>query len=151
MAINSRHLEGLTAADVFRVLSDGKSYGYWVVGTRKVRDVTGPWPEPGGQIHYTAGHLPLRKDDVTTSVAYEPDHRLQLEARAWPAGSLHIEIQVLSSPTGSTVVIEEHPKTGVLKTLHLPLVDLAIKLRNVETLRRLERRVREQAARPARA
>lgn len=151
MAINSRHMEGLSPDDVFRVLSDGNSYSYWVVGTRKVRDVTGPWPEPGSQIHYTAGHLPLRKDDVTTSVAFDPGHRLQLEARAWPAGSLHIELQVLSSPTGCTVVIEEHPKTGVLKTLHNPVVDLAIKLRNVETLRRLENRVREQAAQPASA
>jgi hypothetical protein len=151
MAINSRHLDGLTAADVFRVLSDGKSYGYWVVGTRMVREVTGPWPQPGGQIHYTAGHVPLRKDDVTTSVACEPGQRLQLEARAWPMGSLHIEIQVLTSPTGCTVVIEEHPKEGLLKTLHNPLVDLTIKLRNVETLRRLERRVREQAGQPASA
>ena len=146
MAVNSRHFEGLTPADVFRVLSDGESYGYWVVGTRKVREVTGPWPAPGSQIHYTAGYLPLRKDDVTRSVACEPDQRLQLEAHAWPVGSLHIEIQALPSPTGCTVVIEEHPKKGVLKTLHNPLVDLAIKARNVETLRRLEARVREEAA-----
>jgi hypothetical protein len=151
MAVNSRHFEGLTPGDVFRVLSDGKSYGYWVVGTRKVRDVTGSWPQPGGQIHYTAGYLPLRKDDITRSLECDPDSRLKLEAHAWPAGSLHIEIQVLPSPTGCTVVIEEHPKKGILRTLHNPLVDLAIKLRNVETLRRLEARVREEAAQPEHA
>ena len=147
MSVNSRHLQGLTPADVFRVLSDGYSYGYWVVGTRKVREVSGPWPQPGAVLHYTAGRLPVRKDDRTTSVACEPEHRLQLEARAWPFGTLHIEIEVLRSTTGCTVVIEEGPKTGLLKTLDNPLVDLTIRLRNVETLRRLERRVRETAAR----
>ena len=151
MSINSRHFEGVTPADVFRVLSDGKSYGSWVVGTRMVREVTGPWPEPGGVIHYSVGRMPFRKDDVTRSLACEPDRRLQLEAHAWPGGSLHIQFEVLRSPTGCTVVLEEHPKTGILKALHNPLVDLAIKARNVETLRRLEVRVREAAAASARA
>lgn len=151
MAVNSRHLEGVSPGDVFRVLRDGRGYGSWVVGTRKVRDVTGPWPSPGGQIHYTVGYLPLRKEDVTRALEYEPDSRLRLEAQAWPAGSLHIEFQVLPSPRGCTVVIEEHPKRGVLKRLHNPLVDLAIKLRNIETLRRLEARVRKEAAQPEHA
>lgn len=151
MAVNSRHFDGLTPADVFRTLADGKSYGYWVVGTRDVREVTGDWPAPGSAIHYRVGHLPLRKEDVTRSVSVDPDHELVLEAHAWPAGTLHIGIEVLRSPTGCTVVIDERPKRGPLKLLHNPLIDLAIKARNVETLRRLEQATRERAPRPASA
>lgn len=147
MAVNSRHFEGLTPEDVFRVLGDGHTYAYWVVGTRKVRDVTGAWPAPGSAIHYTVGHLPLRKDDRTTAVECERPRRLKLEAHAWPLGSLHIELRVEPAPSGCTVTLEEGPKKGLLKTVHNPLMDLAIKVRNVETLRRLEKKTRERAAR----
>jgi hypothetical protein len=151
MAVNSRHFEGLQPADVFAVLSDGKSYGYWVVGTRAVKEVIGEWPAAGSRIHYVVGHLPLRKDDYTEAVACEWPQRLQLEAHAWPAGSLHIELRVEPSSTGCTVTIEEGPKKGLLKTIDNPLIDLAIKARNVETLRRLEKKTRERAGqtRPA--
>ncbi|MFN2540154.1 MAG: SRPBCC family protein [Mycobacteriales bacterium] len=149
MAINRRHFDGLTPDEVFAVLSDGESYGYWVVGTRAVREVSGDWPAPGAAIHYVVGRLPLRKEDVTTSLSCDPGRRLTLEAHAWPAGSLHIDIRLEPTPNGCTVAIEEGPKKGLLKTLHNPLVDVAIKLRNVETLRRLEKKTREQAGRTA--
>ena len=144
MAVNSRHLPDLTAGDVWSVLADGETYGYWVVGTRAVREISGDWPEPGSSLHYTVGYLPLRKDDRTDCVDAEPQRRLTLEAHAWPIGTMHIELQLLPAPRGVTVTIEEHPKTGVLKTLHNPLVDLAIKARNVETLRRLETCARDR-------
>ena len=91
------------------------------------------------------GHVPLRKDDYTQAVSCDPPRRLVLEAHAWPVGSLHIEIRVEPSATGCTVTIEETPKKGLLKTIDNPLVELGIKLRNVETLRRLEKKTRERA------
>ncbi|MCU1594569.1 MAG: hypothetical protein JWO12_1961 [Frankiales bacterium] len=149
MALNSRHFDGVTAEDVFAVLSDGETYAYWVVGTRKIREVTPGWPAPGSAIHYTVGHLPLRKDDRTMSVECERPRRLKLEAHAWPIGSLHIELRVAPSPSGCTVTIKEGPKKGLLKTIDNPLIDLAIKARNVETLRRLEKKTRERVAQPS--
>ena len=151
MAVNSRHFDALTPEDVFAVLSDGKTYGYWVVGTRAVKEVAGDWPSPGSAIHYVVGHLPVRKDDYTEAVSCDRPRRLTLEAHAWPMGSLHIDIRVEPSASGCTVVIEERPKKGLLKTVDNPLVELAIKLRNVETLRRLEKKTRERAAPTAHA
>jgi hypothetical protein len=146
MAVNRRDMDGLQPADVWAVLSDGESYGYWVVGTRAVREVHGAWPAPGTSIHYVVGHAPVRKDDHTVSRKAVEDHRLELEAHAWPVGTLFIGLTVERSPRGVTVTIEEHPERGILKRLNNPLIDLAIKVRNVETLRRLEKAVRERAA-----
>ncbi|MCU1601751.1 MAG: hypothetical protein JWO22_2460 [Frankiales bacterium] len=151
MATNSRHFAGVAPEDVFDVLADGESYGYWVVGTRAVREVGPDWPAPGSEVHYVAGYLPLRKDDRTTSVACDRPRRLTLEAHAWPVGSLSIDLRIEQTPTGCTVVLEEGPKRGLLKTIDNPLIDLAIKARNVETLRRLEKKTRERAGRSERA
>lgn len=148
MAVNSRHFAGLTPDDVFRVLAAGETYADWVVGTRKIREVTAGWPGPGSSIHYTVGHMPLRKDDRTTAVECERPRRLKLEAHAWPWGSVDIELRVEPSSSGCTVILEEGPKRGLLKTIDNPLLDLAIKVRNVETLRRLEKKVRELSAVP---
>jgi hypothetical protein len=149
MAVNRRHLEGLSPEDVWAVLADGSSYGDWVVGTRAVREVTGDWPAAGTGLHYVVGRLPLRKNDVTRCLESEAPRHLVLEARTWPVGTVHIALTLDRGPHGCLVTIEEHPKTGVLKTLHNPLIDAAIRLRNVECLRRLERLARERSGQPA--
>lgn len=147
MSRNSRHLAGITPRAVFDVLRDGTSYAYWVVGTREIRAVEVGWPAPGTAIHYTAGYGPLTKEDRTRSLGYDPDSRLELEARAWPAGAAGIVLTVSGGADGSTVTIEEAPSRGLAKTLHNPLLDLGLKLRNVETLRRLEKLARKAQAR----
>lgn len=139
MATNSRLMKGITPRDVFDVLRDGRSYGDWVVGTRKIRAVDPGWPRPGDSIHWTVGYGPFRKDDQTLSMAYEPDRRLALEAQAWPAGAASIVITAEPAEGGTLVSIDEAPNRGLAKTLHNPVLDLLIKARNVETLRRLER------------
>ncbi|HUR50988.1 MAG TPA: SRPBCC family protein [Mycobacteriales bacterium] len=142
MARNDRLIRGATVADVFAVLCDGSGYAEWVVGTRKIRDVDAGWPQPGARIHYTAGYWPMRKDDVTTSRGYEPEQRLELEAHAWPAGSVGIVITAKAAGPDVVVSLEESPAHGLLKTLHNPGFDLLIKARNVETLRRFEDQLR---------
>lgn len=138
MAITRRLMTGLTPEQVFDVLRDGKSYAYWVVGTRAIRDVDPGWPIEGTRLHYTVGYGLLRKDGVTTSRAYEPDLRLELEAHAWPAGTARIVLRAEPAPEGTLVSIDEAPHRGPARRLHNPAADLAIKIRNVETLRRLE-------------
>lgn len=145
MATNSRLMKGIDPRAVFDVLRDGRSYGDWVVGTRKIRHVEPDWPQPGSAIHYTVGYSPLRKDDQTLSMAYEPDRRLALEAQAWPAGSACIVLVAESAEGGTRVTIDEAPNRGLAKHLHNPLLDLLIKMRNVETLRRLEEKARQKA------
>ena len=138
MAVTERTMQGVTPEQVFDVLRDGFTYGDWVVGTRMIRDVDAGWPTPGTRLHYTVGRRPLRKDSVTVSLGYAPDRALELEAHAWPAGTAHIVITAKPVDGGTLVSIDEKPHRGPAKLLHNPLVDLAVKGRNVETLRRLE-------------
>jgi hypothetical protein len=154
VAHNSRVVPDATVADVFAVLTDGWAYADWVVGTRKIRAVEDDWPAPGTAIHYTVGRWPLRKDDKTQSVGYQPLQRLRLEARAWPLGTAGIVLSAEAVTGGVRVSIQEAPARGWLRVLHNPVLDATIKVRNVETLRRFEqvlRRKRRQGSRPAHA
>jgi hypothetical protein len=144
VAVTRRVMSGLDPGAVFDVLRDGRTYEHWVVGTRAIRVVEPDWPAPGSALHYTIGYGPLRKDDETRSCGYEPDRRLELEAHAWPAGTARIELRAEPVSEGTLVSIDEHPLRGPAKLLHNPLVDLTIKIRNVETLRRLERLARRR-------
>jgi hypothetical protein len=138
MAVTRRLMTDVTPKQLFDVLRDGFSYGDWVVGTRTIRSVEHNWPQPGSKLHYTVGYGPLRKDDETVALAYEPDVRLELEARAWPAGTAHIRITAEPADGGVHVAIDEKPHRGPAKLLHNPVLALMVKARNVETLRRLE-------------
>jgi len=144
VATNSRRVREATARDVFDVLRDGWHYSDWVVGPRVIRDVEAGWPAPGTAIHYTAGRWPLRKDDRTVSLGYRPDEELLLEGRAWPVGTAGIVLRARELGADVEVTIEEAPARGVLRVVHNPVLDLGIKLRNVETLRRFEQQVRRQ-------
>lgn len=144
MATTRRLMSGLTPAQVFDVLRDGRTYGDWVVGTRTTSEVEPQWPAEGTAIHYTLGYRPVRKDGVTTSMAYEPDRRLALEAHAWPAGTAGIEITAEPRGADTLVSIHEAPLRGPASVVHNPIADLLIRLRNVETLRRLERLARRR-------
>lgn len=145
MAHNSRTMSGITPAQVFAALSDGDSYDQWVVGTRKIRDVDLGFPAPTTAIHYTVGYTPIRKDGRTVVKSLDPDRQLELEAKAWPFGTMKIGIAAYAVDGGCVVTIEERPLRGPAAKFHNPVADLLIKLRNVETLRRLEKRVRELA------
>ncbi|MEX2291399.1 MAG: SRPBCC family protein [Mycobacteriales bacterium] len=144
MAITRRFMRGVTPTQVFDVLRDGRSYGHWVVGTRTIRAVDAGWPAEGSRLHYTVGYGPLRKDDETVSCAYGPDTRLELEAHAWPAGTARVVLQAEPGDGGTRVSIEEEPLRGWARRLHNPAADVLIKVRNVESLRRLEQQARRQ-------
>jgi hypothetical protein len=148
MATTRRIMGGLDPEAVFEVLRDGWVYHRWVVGTRAIRAVEDSWPEPGSRIHFTVGYGPLRKDDETRSLAYEPDERLELEAHAWPIGTARIDVRAERIHDGTLVTITEHPHRGPAGVLHNPALDALIHLRNVETLRRLEGLVRQRVPRP---
>jgi uncharacterized protein YndB with AHSA1/START domain len=142
MAINRRSVSSSPAA-VWAALMDGYRYGDWVVGTSGIRKVDDGFPAVGSRIHYTVGRGPVRHEGHTEVLALERGRRLELEAVAWPLGTVMITLTLDATDDGGcTITIDERPAKGLGKVLHNPLTDRAVKLRNVETLRRLERLAR---------
>ena len=145
MATNRRLLRDTTPRDVFDVLRDGETYGHWVVGA-SVREVDPGWPAPGTRLHYQVGWRLLHLYDETVSRAYEPDRRLELEAVARPVGTARILLTAEPTARGTMVSLTEHPERGPARVLYTRAADLLVRVRNVETLRRLEREVARRRA-----
>jgi uncharacterized protein YndB with AHSA1/START domain len=139
MATNRRVMDAPRDA-VWRVLSDGYTYSSWVVGTSEIRDVDTGWPSAGTSLHYRIGRGPLRHDGHTEVLAVSDARRLELEAHAWPLGSVRIELRLDDEADGRcAVTMVEHPARGTAAMLHNPVGDAVLRLRNVEALRRLEK------------
>jgi hypothetical protein len=143
MARNTR-ISDVSRDAVWAVLADGYTYGDWVVGTRMIRDVDADWPGPGSRLHYTVGYRPLRKDGHTEVLSVTPGHCLELEAHAWPVGSARILIELEDADAGCRIHLVEYPARGSAALLHNPVGDALLGLRNIEALRRLERRARQR-------
>jgi uncharacterized protein YndB with AHSA1/START domain len=144
VAENSTTIDA-TPEQVFAVLLDPWTYKDWVVGADDIRDVDNDWPAVGSRFHHTVGVGPAKTDDNTKVVAVDPPRRLVLEARARPAGVAHVEFVVEADHDGSRVTIEEYPIDGAAEKVPSALTDLGLKIRNVETLRRLRHLVEERA------
>jgi uncharacterized protein YndB with AHSA1/START domain len=129
----------VSCEQVWSVLSDGNRYAEWVVGADHIRDVDPGFPAAGSRLHYTVGVGPLRHDGHTEVLSVDTGQRLELEAHAWPLGTARIVLRLTNGHPGCTVEIEEHARRGLASRLYNPVLDLVIKARNVETLRRLER------------
>jgi uncharacterized protein YndB with AHSA1/START domain len=138
MARNSRYIAA-SVDDVWAALADGDTYGRWVVGTSGIRAVDPDWPARGSRLHYRIGHRPLRHDGHTEVLHVEPKRCLELEAHAWPFGSVYIQLTLQPEGDGTRVEMVEHPARGAAALVHNRVGDLLLKLRNVEALRRLGR------------
>ena len=125
---------------VFDVLSHPDSYADWVVGSKCIRGVDGPFPQPGSRFHHKVGVGPLEIADHTAVVESEPPHRLVLHAKARPLGTAIVELRLEPSGDGTQVTMIEDGGDPLTRLVFLnPAVQLATKLRNVESLRRLKR------------
>ena len=138
MATTTSHFAA-TPERVFSVLSDPRSYEYWVVGSKEIRHWDEDFPARGTSFHHTflIGPLPVR--DATTVLEVEPPRRLKLRARARPTGIAHVTLEMTPKDGGTEVSITEVPVEGIAARLHNPLQAKLIQLRNVESLRRLKR------------
>lgn len=123
---------------VFEVLSDPFSYSSWVVGTTKIRAADEAWPERGTRLHHTVGFPPLGTNDHTEVLDVEPPARLTLDAVARPFGRARVELSLAPEGQGTRLTIVEDPAGWTAPLRFAPAVHLAIRLRNVETLRRLK-------------
>lgn len=127
-----------TPTDVFAVLEDGWSYGMWVVGAARIRDVDTGWPEPGTKIHHSVGAWPLLISDNTEVEAVDAPRMIQLRVRAWPTGEGRVTVTCEQRNDGRTqVVIEERAVSGPATLIPEPVQDLMLHHRNREALERL--------------
>lgn len=138
------------AGEVSAVLADGWLFGLWVVGSSRIRDVHAGWPSVGSKIHHSFGVWPALIDDETESLAWQPDARLELRARGWPAGEASVVVTIQDRPTGCRVTIVEDAVAGPGTFIPKPLRSVLLHWRNTESLRRLEYlAVGRAAGRPA--
>jgi uncharacterized protein YndB with AHSA1/START domain len=136
MSVNSRTIR-TTPARVWDVLSDGWLYPLWVVGATRMRDVDSTWPQVGAKVHHSAGVWPVVVDDNTEVLEAEPGRFLKLRARGWPMGEAEVAITLAASGADTLVEIAEEAVSGPALLVPKPATDLMIKVRNVESLRRL--------------
>lgn len=127
-----------TPEDVFAVLEDGWSYGMWVVGAARIRDVDAGWPEVGSRIHHSVGAWPVLLSDSTEVEQVDRPRMLQLRVKAWPTGEGRVVLTMQPADGGGTeVVMEESAVSGPATLIPKPAEDFLLHHRNVEALRRL--------------
>ena len=133
-------------AAVWAALADPGGYGYWVVGSKLIRDADPDWPAPGTRFHHTIGFGPFTVEDHTVALESEPLRRLVLRAKGRPALTARVTLDLLAEDGGTRVRMGERPD-GVFAPLALnPLVHLATRWRNTESLMRLEELALRHAA-----
>jgi uncharacterized protein YndB with AHSA1/START domain len=123
---------------VWDALADAASYGYWVPGSRTIRDADADWPAAGARFHHTIGVGPLEVSDHTEALEARPLELLRMRAKSRPLGTATVTMQLTSCDGGTLVRMSERPDgPGVLLDLN-PLFRLITKARNAESLMRLE-------------
>lgn len=136
MALNRIHVNA-PPARVFEVLSRPDNYGHWVVGSKHIRDADPGWPAIGSKFHHTVGFGPVTLRDNTEVEDVERQRRLVLRAKTRPLGAARVRLYLDADSGGTRVTMEENP-VGVPAQVTAPLVDLVIRRRNDESLRRLK-------------
>jgi len=145
VATNERYM-AVPPEAVWAVLADPGGYGYWVVGSKLIRDAEPEWPAPGSKFHHTIGVGPLTLSDHTVSLEADGPRLLKLRAKGRPAGTATVTLELEPRDGGTVVRMTENPD-GVFAVLALnPLTHVATKLRNAESLMRLEELASRRAA-----
>jgi uncharacterized protein YndB with AHSA1/START domain len=123
---------------VWDVLADPASYQYWVVGSKVIRDADPGFPAPGTKFHHTIGVGPLTVRDHTKVLEAERPRLLRLRAKGRPLGTASVTLELTAESGGTRVRMTESPD-GPFAVLALnPAVHVFTKLRNGESLMRLE-------------
>ena len=131
---------------VWEALADPGAYGYWVVGSKAIRDADPDWPAPGTRFHHTIGVGPIEVSDHTVSLEARAPELLRLRAKGRPLGTATVQLELEPHDGGTTVRITEDPD-GPFAVMRLnPLVHLSTKGRNAESLMRLEELAMRRAA-----
>lgn len=148
MATNERFMPVPPEA-VWDALADAGGYGYWVVGSKEIRDADAHWPQPGSRFHHTVGVGPLEISDHTESLEARRPSLLRIRAKARPLGTAQVTLTMTPQDGGTRVRMSENPD-GLTSWLTLnPLLQVLTKGRNAESLMRLEELALRQAGKSA--
>lgn len=134
MAVVETHVDA-PPERCFEVLSDPRSYAYWVVGSREIRDADPDWPAKGSKFHHTF-EGGVRDHTVVEEV--EPNRRLRLRAKARPFGTAFVTVTMRPENGGSAVTLEEAPADRVTRLLFNPVADRFLHTRNEDSIARLK-------------
>jgi hypothetical protein len=123
---------------VWEALSDPSGYAYWVVGSKAIRDAEPGFPAPGTKFHHTIGFGPLTLNDHTEVLDAAPPTFLQLRAKGRPIGTAKVTLRMIPKDGGTMVEMVERPDGPYVVLNVNPALHLLTKLRNAESLMRLE-------------
>lgn len=124
--------------DVWDALADAGGYGYWVVGSKEIRDADPDWPAPGSKFHHTIGFGPFEIKDHTVALESARPTLLTLRAKGRPLGTARVTLKMTELDGGTLVRMTENPD-GLTSVLAFnPLIQLLTIGRNAESLMRLE-------------
>ena len=102
---------------VWDALADPASYGYWVVGSKEIRDAEPGFPAPGTKFHHTIGFGPLTLQDHTEVIeAVEPQY-LWLRAKGRPLGTAKVILRMTPVDGGTLGRDRGGPRRGLLAAL----------------------------------
>jgi uncharacterized protein YndB with AHSA1/START domain len=146
MAINEAYLE-VSPDDVWEVLSDPYAYPRWVVGSKETVEADPDWPRPGAEFRVKVGAGPLNYTDRTVCREVEPGRRIALHAGGGGVAGADVDILLEPSGSGTVVTLEEKPGGFSAPLRSLAPLQWLIKVRNVESLRRLKRLSEARGAR----
>jgi uncharacterized protein YndB with AHSA1/START domain len=144
MATNERFMP-IPPEAVWDALVDAGGYGYWVPGSRVIRDAEPDWPAPGSKFHHTVGVGPFEVSDHTEALEARHPELLRMRTKGRPLGTATVTLEMVRSDAGTLVRMTENPDGPAWLLNFNPLVWLVTKARNAEALMRLE----ELAARRA--
>ena len=134
----NEHLIQAPPEAVFGVLSDPRSYAYWVVGSEEIRAADVTWPAVGSRFHHTVKIGPLRLKDDSEVEAVRPGHFLQLKVKGRPLGTARVKLALEPADGGATrVTMVEDPGNTPTALMFNPLTHLLVRARNVWSLERL--------------
>jgi len=136
VARNQTHIDA-SPERIFEILADPDSYGYWVVGSKHIRDADSGFPAVGAKFHHAVGFGPIEINDHTSVLESVPPHRLRLRAKARPLGTATVTMQIEPEGAGSRVTMTEDAGDILTALVFNPLTHLLVRGRNVESLDRL--------------
>ena len=133
MATIETHVDA-PAERCFEVLSDPRSYAYWVVGSRRIRDADVDWPAVGSKLHHTVA---AGIQDHTEVEEVVPNRKLRLRAKVRPLGTAMVTVTMRPENGGATLCLEEGPADLASRLLFNPVADKLLHARNDVSIDRL--------------
>ena len=142
MATTVRSMEA-TPQEVFGTLLDPFMYAEWVVGAKLIRGADDNWPAVGSALYHRVGAGEADLKDKSEILELDVPRLISLRTFVRPLGIARVVIEVAADgDRRSRVSIFEEPEAGTRMRMLSKLLDPVIHVRNMESLRRLERVIR---------